>query len=347
MIIKRYIVDNMNEAMIKIRYELGSDAVIVSQRKVKQKGFTGIFKSKKIEVTAAVDDKTKKISNTEDNNDVKKEIEELKSMVQNLTVQKDQKSKREPKNKTKQMLIEKDIPAEIVEDIYSKLILKYPDKKVNAKSAESEIKNLLCEIIKTQPGITGRIQVLVGPTGVGKTTTIAKLAGINTLYKNKRVGLITLDTYRIGAVEQLKTYAEILGVDFGVVITTKDIPDVIDKMKNCDLIFVDTTGRSSKNIMQVSEIRKFVEDFNPDMVHLVLSMTTKQKDIIDIINSYKIVNFDSLILTKVDETDVCGPVLTAVYNSNVPISYVSTGQNVPQDIEEANAEKLVDMIMGA
>lgn len=137
-----------------------------------------------------------------------------------------------------------------------------------------------------------------------------------------------------------------MGVKFGVVITNKDIPEVLGKMDDCDIIFIDTTGRSSKNIMQVSEIRKFVEDFKPDMVHLVLSMTTKENDIKGIIESYRIINYNSLILTKIDETNTCGSILTALYYGNVPISYTSSGQNVPQDIEEAKAARLIDMIMG-
>lgn len=348
MIIKRYLVDSMNEAMIKIRYELGSDAVIVSQRKVRQKGLTGFFKSKKIEVTAASDEKTKKASASEAAAmDVKKEIEDLKMLVQDLAKQKESPvARKENRNKVKQKLLDRDIPDFIIEDLYSRIKEANRDKKLNAKSIEAEFKSLLLELIKTSPENNGRIQVLVGPTGVGKTTTIAKLAGLNTLYKNKKIGLITLDTYRIGAVEQLKTYAEILGIKFGVVITSKDIPEVLSTMDDCDIIFIDTTGRSSKNIMQVSEIRKFVEDFKPDWVHLVLSMTTKEVDIKNIVESYKQVGYNSLILTKADETSTCGSILTALYYGNVPISYISTGQNVPQDIEAAEAERLAELIMG-
>ncbi|EYE88809.1 flagellar biosynthesis regulator FlhF [Fervidicella metallireducens AeB] len=351
MIIKRYVVDNMNEAMIKIRYELGSEAVIVSQRKIKQKGLIGIFKKKKLEVTAAVDDKPKKnVAEQPKNNekDVYKEIDELKSMIQSIVEKKDNVSvKKESKNKFKQKLIENDILEEIVDDLLNVVREKYKDKRLNASIYEKEIYKALEEIIKVDEKVEGRIQVFVGPTGVGKTTTIAKLASHYTLYQNKKVGLVTIDTYRIGAVEQLKTYAEILGVPFGVILTSKDIPEVMEKMKDCDIILVDTMGRNSKNTMQISEIRKFIEELRADKTYLVVSMTTKQKDLASIIDNYKIVNYNSMILTKVDETDVCGSILTCIKKGNVPVSYLTFGQNVPEDIETAKKDKLARLILGA
>ena len=346
MIIKRYIVDNMNEAMVRIRYELGSEAIIVSQRKIKQKGIFGAFKKKKIEVTAAADDRTKKIQETIIKKDeIEKELTDLKVVVENLVNQKSkEKSTTTVRSKSKQKLVENDIPIEIIEDINKKI---NEGKKVSPKNLIAETKKTIKEMLRTCDDNDSKIQVLVGPTGVGKTTTIAKLAGLYSLYRNKKVGLITIDTYRIGAVEQLKTYAEILGVPFGVVISIKDIPQALKKMSDCDMIFIDTTGRNSKNIMQISETKKFVELFKAEKIHLVLSMTTKQRDLKKIIQNFKILKFNSLILTKVDETEVYGSILTAAYYSNVPISYVTTGQSVPEDIEEANNDKLVNLVLGA
>lgn len=348
MIIKRYLVDNMNEAMVRIRYELGSDAVIVSQRKIRQKGIAGFFKPRKIEVTAAADDKVKKVKETiEKKEEIEKEITELKGMLQNLLNQKENTQKRDSKNKTRQKLIENDVPQEVIEAIYDRIKANTGDKKLTAKAIEKEIKNAAEEIIKIDKNNECRIHVLVGPTGVGKTTTIAKLASMYSIYKNKKVGLITIDTYRIGAVEQLKTYAEILDVPFGVIISSRDIPQVLDKMKDCDIIFVDTTGRNSKNIMQISETRKYIESLKADKVHLVLSMTTKQKDIKNVIENFKVINYNSIILTKIDETEVYGSVLTSAYYSNAPISYITTGQNVPEDIEEAKHDRLLKLVLGA
>ncbi|MDF2674564.1 MAG: flhF, partial [Clostridiales bacterium] len=260
MIIKRYIVDNMNEAMIKIRYELGSEAVIVSQRRIRQRGILGLFKPQKYEVTAAVDERNKKNKIVEEQkNTVQSELAELKNLVLKLAEQNDtektEEIKKPGKSKIKNKMIEKDIPEDILEELHLKIKGKNKDIKINSKAYEKELLDSLKEIIKIDNFYDERIQVLVGPTGVGKTTTIAKLASLYTLYKNKKVGLITLDTYRIGAVEQLKTYAEILGVPFGVILSIKDIPQVLKTMVDCEIILVDTMGRNSKNIMQVSEIR--------------------------------------------------------------------------------------------
>lgn len=348
MIIKRYLVDNMNEAMVKIRYELGSDAVIVSQRKIRQKGFLGFFKPKKIEVTAAADDRSKKknVTVTEKSEDIQKEINEIKEMMSAILNQKDQGMKREGKNKTKQRLIENDVPNEIIEEIYKKIKQNNTDKRLSQKAIEKEIISAIDDMIKIDNNRDCRLQVLIGPTGVGKTTTIAKLASMYSLYQNKKVGLITIDTYRIGAVEQLKTYAEILSIPFRVSMSIKDISKQIEELKDCDVILIDTTGRNSKNMMQISETRKYVETINADKVHLVLSMTTKQSDIKKIIENYKVVNYNSLILTKVDETDAYGSILSSCYYGDVPISFITTGQGVPEDIEEANKEKLLKLVLG-
>lgn len=350
MIIKRYIVDNMSEAMTRIRYELGNDAVIVSQRKIRQKGFTGLFKPKKIEVTAAVDEKAQK-DITPKKDDLEKEIQEIKNLISNMTQNTTQKNKTKTgettRNKFKAHLISSGVPEEIAQEIIDTIKEKNIGKKMNSKIYEKEFKSILDEIIKTNEFDNGRIHLFVGPTGVGKTTTIAKLASLNTLYKNKKVGLITVDTYRIGAVEQLKTYAEILGVPFGVIFSNNDIKKVLDDMTNCDIILVDTTGRNSKNAMQLQETKRLIQEINPDYIHLVVSMTTKESDIKRIINDYRILNYNSLILTKIDETNTFGSMLTAIYYSNVPVAYMTVGQNVPDDIEVAKKDKIINMVVEA
>ncbi|MCX7904261.1 MAG: flagellar biosynthesis protein FlhF [Caloramator sp.] len=348
MIVKRYIVDNMQEAMAKIRYELGNDAVIVSQRKIKQKGILGFFKPKKIEVTAAADDKDKKGSKNVASSDIEKEIAELKNMIENLAKNnKETKgTKKSQKIKLKENLLNNDVPEEIIEDILETIKKENHDGKVNTKNLEKLLIKYITELLKKDDNKDFRIQAFVGPTGVGKTTTIAKLASLYSLYKNKKVGLITIDTYRIGAVEQLKAYAEILNIPFSVIYSVKDIPKVLTQMKDCDIILVDTTGRSSKNAMQIAETKKFIEEIKPDKISLVLSATTKQRDLKSIVENYKMLDYNSVILTKLDETDYYGSILTAAYYSKKPISYITLGQNVPDDIEEANSEKLIKLVLG-
>lgn len=348
MIIKRYIVDNMNEAMIKIRYELGNDAVIVSQRKIRQKGIWGIFKHKKTEVTAAVDEKNKNVKKNEGNKDLQKEISELKDMVQNLTNNSVEKEKKkESIGRSKKKLLNYDIPQDIVNEIDKIIKDKNGDKRLVAKLYNKEMLEVIKDLISVTDSMEGRVQVFIGPTGVGKTTTIAKLASNYSLYKNKKVGLVTLDTYRIGAVEQLKAYADILNVPFDVIISPKDIPVIMEKMNDRDIILVDTMGRNSKNMMQLSEIRNYIDELNANGIHLVVSMTTKNKDLKEIIENYSALNYNSIILTKVDETDSFGSILSSMYYGKVPISYITTGQNVPEDIEKADKEKFIKLILGA
>ncbi|CCJ32614.1 flagellar biosynthesis protein FlhF [Caloramator australicus] len=349
MIVKRYIVDNMQEAMVKIRYELGNDAVIVSQRKIRQKGFLGFFKPKKIEVTAAADDKDKKSSKHAVSSDIEKEIAELKNMVENLVKNNNKETKgtkKSQKIRIKENLLNNDVPEEIIENIIESIKKENGDGKINAKNLEKLLIKYTKELIKEDDKTDSRVQAFVGPTGVGKTTTVAKLASLYSLYKNKKVGLITIDTYRIGAVEQLKAYAEILNIPFGVIYSIKDIPNVLNQMKECDIILVDSTGRSSKNAMQIAETKKFIEEIKPDKISLVLSVTTKQRDIKSIVENYKMLDYNNIILTKLDETDIYGSILTAAYYSKKPISYITVGQNVPDDIEEANSDKLIKLVLG-
>ena len=192
----------------------------------------------------------------------------------------------------------------------------------------------------------GRIRMFIGPTGVGKTTSIAKLASRECLNNHRSVGLITVDTYRIGAIEQLKIYANILDIPIKVVFSATEIGDAIREFDDKDLIFIDSTGRSQKNIGQLIELEEYIKDFKDVHKYLVLSMTTKNTDFVKIIRSYKKIGFNSLLLTKFDETYSFGNILNTTYVTDRPISYISTGQNVPDDIEAASKDKIFKYIWG-
>ncbi len=185
---------------------------------------------------------------------------------------------------------------------------------------------------------------LIGPTGVGKTTTIAKLSARYALLYRKKVGLLTVDTFRIAAVDQLRTYAEIMRLPIEVVVSPQDVTSALNRLADRDVIFIDTAGRSQRNELQMSELRAFLNAISPDEVHLVLSSTSNRRTIKEVVDRFSSVHYDKLIFTKMDETLTPAIILNGKYWTGKPVSYITTGQSVPDDIEDADAEKLTDLI---
>ena len=176
--------------------------------------------------------------------------------------------------------------------------------------------------------------IFIGSTGVGKTTTLAKIASKEAMEKRKKIGFLTLDTYRISAVEQLKTYAEILSSPIEIAYEIRDLVASIDRLSNRDLVFIDTAGRSHNNKGQVDDIKNVLKNIENKKVYLVLSANINMEDMFDIIETYNFVDDYEIIVTKMDETKRHGNLLNLMMKTGKKISYTAFGQNVPDDIEE-------------
>ncbi len=196
-----------------------------------------------------------------------------------------------------------------------------------------------------RPEMRPRVIALIGPTGVGKTTTVAKLAALYQLAEGKQVGIIAADTYRIAASEQIKYYGKIIGCPVEVVMTTQEMKGAMDRLADRDVVLIDTVGRSPRQRTSLEELRSFIEASGAQEVHLIISATTRYYDVLSIIERFGVMPVNRIIFSKVDETDRFGVVLNVAVNFGFPISYITDGQNVPDDLQEANTGKLAEMIM--
>ncbi|MFH0918887.1 MAG: flagellar biosynthesis protein FlhF [Fibrobacterota bacterium] len=198
---------------------------------------------------------------------------------------------------------------------------------------------------KSMNGEARRV-ALVGPTGVGKTTSIAKLASHFKLKEKWKVALIAADNYRIAAIEQIQAFASIADIPLEIVFTDDEMEAALAKFRNFDIVFIDTAGRSQRNADHMSDLRRTLMAAEPHEVHLVLSMTTKPGDITSILRKYGEVGFHRLLFTKLDETLSYGPIFNTVCEAEKPVSYITTGQNVPDDICLADAHALANLVVG-
>jgi flagellar biosynthesis protein FlhF len=216
------------------------------------------------------------------------------------------------------------------------------------------VKERIGELLADEIQVTGpialdanrcRVVALVGPTGVGKTTTIAKLAANFRLREKRRVGLITVDTYRVAAVEQLRTYADIIDLPMEVVATPREMREAVARMNHLDLVLMDTAGRSPRDEVRIQELKSMLAEAEPDDVHLVLSSTAGAKSLIATAQRFADVGTTALLLTKLDEASSLGHLVSLVRACRLPISYLTDGQNVPDDIQVAQRGQLTNMLL--
>ncbi len=383
--LKTYQADNMAQALARVRRDLGKDAVILNTRTFKKGGFLGIGGKTVVEITATKNLKVlhprqkKKLLgmhannvnsvNTSSSSDmlskssersteakhIEQELALVKKMVQELlTENRKQQHPTIPEElfSAYLYLINQEVAQELADDIIKKVKASLPSDKLSDKEyVRSAIADVVEKMIPSSGAISAgqpgkpKIIALVGPTGVGKTTTIAKLAAHFKLRENKSVGLITIDTYRIAAVDQLRTYASIINVPLRVVLSPDELGQAVQAMSNNHLILIDTAGRSQNDEIKLRELKTFLDAAKPSEVHLVLSTTSSQKNLLMNIKRFSQLDIDRVILTKLDEAVGMGMLLNVMPKLDRAISYITTGQNVPDDIEPGTADKLAKLLV--
>lgn len=284
--------------------------------------------------------------------EVLKELSEVKGLIQALALQ-EEPAKVIPKllEKWVEQLRDHEVDEEVIDFILKRVSLKHQNlETVSTKKVEQTllevVEQLFQEGVDKHTNSTQAFIALVGPTGVGKTTTIAKLAAAQVIEKRQKVGLLTTDTFRIAAVEQLKTYANILNAPFEVVDKPNELVPAMYSLKGCDVVFMDSAGRNYLEGEYIEEINQYLRLDVPQENYLVLSMTTRWRDMKKIVEQMKSVPIDKLILTKWDETSCYGVALNMVYHYPYPLSYLCLGQGVPDDIMKADPKFMAKKLLG-
>lgn len=249
-------------------------------------------------------------------------------------------------------LIDADIEDELARELIFSLRQNCSTDQLQDAAASNALMTALVEKdirianpIRPQSG-RRKVVALVGPTGVGKTTTIAKLAANFRLRDGVKMGLVTVDTYRIAAVEQLRTYAEIIDLPMKVVTSPQDMRRALDELSGLDLVLIDTAGRSPRDELKIQELKQMLAEASVDEVHLVMSLTASVKSIRMTCDQFKAVNPTALVLTKLDEAAGMGSLLSVAREVRLPFSYLTTGQDVPEDIEPAHASRIARLVLG-
>ncbi|WP_442599517.1 flagellar biosynthesis protein FlhF [Neobacillus sp. D3-1R] len=294
-----------------------------------------------------------KINHSKNTDELLSEITELKSLMKNLASQQVKTAiLPEPIQKIELHLQNQEMSSILIEKLVGKLLEKWFLEGANSSEKEligwasEEISKEIMHLHYAGISFDKKYVNVVGPTGVGKTTTLAKMAAECVLKYKKKVAFITTDTYRIAAIDQLKTYAKILNVPIEVCYNIQDFHEATKKFQDYDVVLIDTAGRNFRNQQYVEDLKKII-DFQKDMESfLVLALTSKQKDMEDIFKQFSTVKIDRLIFTKVDETSVYGSMLNLIINCQLGVAYLTNGQDVPDDLITATPEAIANTILG-
>ncbi|MDC7235748.1 MAG: flagellar biosynthesis protein FlhF [Spirochaetales bacterium] len=358
------------EVISNIRVKYGDKAKILFYKNVRLGGFMGLFTRDGVEYTGYItdnpvknrresDEKNKKeilnMTQAQKGSTLDEVLKEVKELKQQMVSPVREESPLHPSLvKMKELLEENDFSDSYISEMLDRLKREFSLEDLEQYSLLEDavlewIGTSLTEL-QDSPVPSPRVFVLVGPTGVGKTTTIAKLAAINGVTsgdKSLRVCMITIDNYRIGARTQIETYGDIMGIPVFTAESYEDLKEKIDMNRDQDLIFVDTIGKSPRDFMKLAEMRSIVEACGANAeIHLAISSTTKDKDINEILDQFEAFHYKSVILTKLDETTRVGNLISILSGKNKALSYITDGQGVPQDISRNTRAKLLGSLIG-
>lgn len=343
-----YRAKTIKEATARVKNSLGPDAMIISTKRLRGKGGNDLF-----EISAVP-------GGTETYNTISTPFSEVNAQLMSikemmiLLNHSDSTIEKLMMNPAALSLYAKLI-REGVDDHYARNILERTGALKEGSHHHADnikkkgIKELMNVIDVTDPfeekNNNQIVAALIGTTGVGKTTTIAKLAAQLMLKAKKKVGLISIDTYRIGAIEQLKTYANILGIPCFQAFKRKDLLFALRKMEGRDVVLIDTAGRSQYDRSRIEELKTMIAGDLTISSHLLLSVGTAQSEMLNTAISFGPLKFQTYIFTKIDEAERFGPIINQIIKLRLPISYITTGQNVPEDIERADKRNILNLLL--
>ena len=360
--VKKYTVKNMPEAMALIRADLGPNAVILHSEKTRQGGLFGLWGQPKLEVTAAIDTDLRDFPRPTPAADktiqsMQQELAALRTAISQMTeVRQNNKLPRVASlddwyHRLLDQGVSKHLAQQIVQTVADELSRWTLDNRgVLNEHLHWYLGRLLPPPapLALNPG-QPRVFFIVGPTGVGKTTTIAKLAAefAYAPQHRARVMILTTDTFRVAAIPQIVAFGEILRIPVKVAYTPQQLASLISENRHQDLILVDTPGRSQRATDEVAKVGDYLAATSNKTVHLALAASNKHEDMKQTVDAFGAMPLNGLIFTKIDETASLGAAYTLACETGLPLSYLTTGQRVPEDIEVATAEKVVDLMVGS
>mgnify|MGYP005634087171 CR=1 FL=1 len=370
------------EALDGIKRKYGESAKVLTHRSVRMGGFLGLFSREGVELTGYISQETRKnrmpdleeekkkiLSSVKNDQTLQQVLKEVQDIKQKIDVEGRVEAEQHPSiDRIENLMIKNDFSILYIRDMIARVKREFSLESLDDFDlVQDQVVEWIGEgivLFKETFSVKPKIIVLVGPTGVGKTTTIAKLAAIYGIGNGARSGargaaqngdsnrvksvrMITIDNYRIGARQQIETYGDIMGIPVSCVETFQDLRKKIALFQDVDLILVDTIGKSPKDYMKLAEMRELLDACGSDaQVYLAVSSTTKTADLVEAFQQFEPFKYEALVLTKLDETMHVGSLISAMLEKNKPIAYLTTGQVVPQDIEPATVTELLMHLEG-